>query len=268
MTFLFGLVIVSCSADITKPMVGKRNIRTAVKSNLLTNIFNVKKFGAKGNSKADDTLAFLTAISAADASQPFGEVFLPAGVYRVSSSNAYALQFKSLSDISLKGEGTNSILLVSNPENGCLGFFYCTNITVENITIDYDPLPFTQGTITAVDTTHGSFDLLIDNGYPELSNPAFSIAESRWGITVDLSRQAYGLWAYFSSSWTNTIGRTWRMTADNPACLQAHPLSVGDRYAHMARRWTAFDIGCNYCTGVKINRIKSLILKSFTNGNK
>jgi len=240
----------------TQKPVDKKNLigQTTAKLKSIT-IFNVKKYGAKGDGISNDTAAILAAISAAKSSNIFSEIYFPAGIYNVSSSNEYALQLKSLSDIRLKGEGTNSVLMVSNPLNGCLGFSYCTNISIESIVIDYDPLPFTQGTITAVNLTDGTYDLLIDSGYPELSHPAFSIAESRWGITVDLSRKAYGLWSYFSSSWTNINKRTWRMKADDHAYLKAQPLLIGDRYAHMARRWTAFDIGCNYCTGVKINNV-------------
>jgi len=166
----------------------------------------------------------------------------------------------------LRGEGTNSVLLVSNPENGCLGFFNCTNIAVQGITIDYDPLPFTQGTITAVDTVGGTYNLQIDPGYLELSHPAFSAAESRWGITVDLPRKAYGLWAYFSSNWTNLGNRIWQMTSDNPNQLQAQPLSVGDRFAHMARRWTAFDIECNSCIGAELKNITVYAASGLTIG--
>ena len=228
--------------------------------------FNVKNYGALGDGNADDTAAILAAISAANASTSFAEVYFPTGIYRVGSINAYALQLDNISDIRLKGEGTNSVLLVSNPENGCIGFTDSTNIAVEGLTVDYDPLPFTQGTITAVDTIGGTFDLLIDPGYLELSHPAFSAANSKWGLKVDLPREAYDVWAYFSSTWTNISGRTWRMKADNPAYLIAHPLSVGDRYAHMARIWTAFDIGFDFCTDVEIKNITVYAAAGLTSG--
>ncbi len=217
--------------------------------------FNVKNFGAKGDGTNNDTSAIIAAFTAAESSNSFTEIYFPSGIYKISSSNAYALQFKNLSDLRLKGEGTNSILMVSNPGNGCLGFSYCTNIEIEALTIDYNPLPYTQGTITGVNTNNGTFDLLIDAGYPELSLPYFSAAQSKWGISVDLPRDAYGLWAYFSSSWTNVGTRTWRMKADDPDFLKAHPFSIGDRYIHMARLWTAFDIGCDFCVNIKIKNV-------------
>ena len=228
--------------------------------------FNVKDYGAIGNGSADDTAAIMAAVSAANSSKSSAEVYFPAGIYRVSSSNEYALQLCYITDVSLKGEGTNSILLVSNPENGCIGFVNSTNVGTVGLTVDYDPLPFTQGTITAVDIINGSFDLMIDPDYPLLSLPAFSIAESKWGLKVDLAREAYDVWAYFSSSWTNISGRTWRLTVDDPEYLQDHPLSYGDRYAHMARRWTAFDIGFDGCTDVNIKDITVYAAAGLTSG--
>ncbi|RKX38529.1 MAG: hypothetical protein DRP64_15570, partial [Verrucomicrobia bacterium] len=201
-----------------------------------------------------------------NASGYLAEVFFPAGSYRVGSTNAYALPLENLSDICLKGEGTNTVLLVSNPENGCLGFAYSTNVAVQGLVVDYDPLPFTQGTITAVDTAGGTFDLLIDPGYPELSEPSFSAANAKWGLKVDLAREAYDVWAYFSSSWVNIGVREWRMAADTPSYLQAHPLSVGDRYVHMARRWTAFDIGFDFCMGVELRDVTVYASAGLTTG--
>ena len=175
------------------------------------------------------------------------------------------MQFSKVSNIHLKGESTNTILLISNPLNGGLGFFHCTNIFIENVTIDYDPLPLTQGTIVAANTTNGTYDLLIDPGYLEPSHPAFSIAESRWGVKVDLAKQAYDLWAYFPSRWTKVAKRTWRFFTD-PAFLKAHPLVPSDRFVHMARRWTAFDIGCNFSVNVKIKNVKIYAAAGLTVG--
>jgi len=256
-----------CSAQKSadKKNITKASAKTSAKLKSIT-IFNVKKYGAKGDGVANDTAAILSAISAADESKSLTEVFFPAGIYKISSSNEYALQLRSLSDICLKGEGTNSVLMVSNPLNGCLGFSYCTNISIESIAVDYDPLPFAQGTITAVNLTDGTYDLLIDSGYPELSHPAFSIAESRWGIKVDLAKQAYDLWAYFPSSWTNIAARTWRFSINNPAFLKQQPLVSGDRFVHMARRWTAFDIGCDFCENVKIKNVDIYAASGLTVG--
>ena len=251
-------------SNTTDMVVDQKFIRLVIG---YTPAFNVKDFGALGDGVADDTPAILSAIAAADASGAVAEVVFPAGSYRISSANEHALQLYNISDVRLKGCGTNSVLLISNPENGGISFTDSTNVAVQGLAIDYNPVPFTQGTITAVDAAGGTFDLLIDSGYPLLSHPAFANAESRWGLTVDLEREAYGLWAYFSSNWVPLFGgQKWRMTADDPAFLQAHPLSVGDRYVHMARRWTAFDIEADFCVCVEIKDITIHAAAGLTTG--
>ncbi len=217
--------------------------------------FNVRDFGAIGDGLADDTPAILSAVSAADASPYSAEVFLPAGSYRISSTNDYALQLENLSDVRLKGEGTDTVLLVSNPENGGVGVVNSTNTLLADFTVDYDPLPFTQGTIVAVDTINGTFDLQIDPGYLELGHPCFAAAPQKWGLKVDLDRDVYDVWAYFSSAWSNLGSRVWRMAADDPAYFQQHSLSVGDRYAHKARRYHAYAVGSSFCKGIELQNV-------------
>jgi hypothetical protein len=41
----------------------------------------------------------------------------------------------------------------------------CRNVTIKGLTVDYDPLPFTQGVIKAVDAD-GAWDVEIIEGYP------------------------------------------------------------------------------------------------------
>lgn len=212
------------------------------------NSFDVTDYGAEGDGVTDDTAAIVAALAAADASSVPAEVFLPEGTYRISSTNDYALQMDGISDVCLKGEGSNTVLLVSNPENGGIGTANSTNILLADFTVDYDPLPFTQGTIIAVDVANGSFDLQIDPDYLELDQPCFSSTPYLWGITVDLATQTYGLYPYYASSWQNIGGRTWRMFVDDQSYLQTYPLSVGDRYVHQARQLSA--VKFDFCTNV------------------
>jgi len=239
-------------SNVTDTVVDRKFIRLVIG---YTPSFNVKDYGALGDGNADDTAAILSAISAADAVGSSAEVVFPAGSYRISSTNEHALQLYNITEVRLKGYGPNSVLLVSNPENGAIAFTDSTNVAVQGLVLDYETLPFAQGTITAVNTGAGTFDLQIDPGYPELSHPAFSAADMHWGLTVDLAREAYGLWAYFTSSWTDLGGRKWRMTADDPAFLQAHPLQVGDRFAHMARTWSNYAILGDYCVGIIVKDV-------------
>ncbi|HEY0074124.1 MAG TPA: right-handed parallel beta-helix repeat-containing protein [Abditibacteriaceae bacterium] len=42
----------------------------------------------------------------------------------------------------------------------------CRNVTLQGLTLDYDPLPFTQGTVVAVAENKDSIDIQIHDGYP------------------------------------------------------------------------------------------------------
>ncbi|MEZ0275291.1 MAG: hypothetical protein ACAH88_10330, partial [Roseimicrobium sp.] len=51
-----------------------------------------------------------------------------------------------------------------------LQFIKCENVTVKGLVIDFDPLPFTQGTITSVDPAARTIEFTTHAGYPELSD--------------------------------------------------------------------------------------------------
>jgi hypothetical protein len=50
----------------------------------------------------------------------------------------------------------------------------CSNVTLSGLTIDYDPLPFTQGTITALDKNKSTLDVRLDDGYQTLEHIGLS----------------------------------------------------------------------------------------------
>jgi len=69
----------------------------------------------------------------------------------------------SLTDVEINGNGSKII----NTVRGRI--FRITNsvrITLRDISIDYDPLPFTQGIIVAMNDTTSVLDVKIDKGYP------------------------------------------------------------------------------------------------------
>lgn len=47
----------------------------------------------------------------------------------------------------------------------------CSGLTIKGLTLDYDPLPFTQATVTAIAADRQSFSFRVHDGYPRLSTP-------------------------------------------------------------------------------------------------
>ena len=51
-----------------------------------------------------------------------------------------------------------------------------SGVTLRDIAIDYDPLPFTQGRVVGVNPAMGTFDLEVERGY---GDPAAEIYQSK-----------------------------------------------------------------------------------------
>ena len=74
-------------------------------------------------------------------------IVVPPGHYRVAPKQSVHLCFKDL---------TNTVIIASGVEMICtetaraVNFENCRNVRFEGMTIDYDPLPFTEGRITAL----------------------------------------------------------------------------------------------------------------------
>jgi hypothetical protein len=85
------------------------------------------------------------------------------GIYRLSPDAADLphLVFRHVSNFELDGAG---VTLICESINSAIYIESCQNMTIKGLTIDYDPLPMTQGTITAV--SPNSLDFKIHAGYP------------------------------------------------------------------------------------------------------
>ncbi|GHC09929.1 right-handed parallel beta-helix repeat-containing protein [Cerasicoccus arenae] len=92
------------------------------------------------------------------------EVNLAAGDYVLPKEG---LLLKNLEGVTINAEGVR--LLASNPVGSALIIRNCKNLTIRGLTVDYNPLPFTQGTITAVDREALTADIAIHDGYPDLT---------------------------------------------------------------------------------------------------
>ena len=93
------------------------------------------------------------------------EVVIEPGVYRLPEKG---LQLSGLSDVSIQAEGVT--WMATNPTGSALTLRDCSNLSIQGLTIDYDPLPYTQGKITAFDREERTAEVEIDEGYPLLSD--------------------------------------------------------------------------------------------------
>ena len=112
-----------------------------------------------------------------DAGTPFGlqgfidqelqvgkqRIVIPPGRHRVTPNNKIHLVLEDLSDIEIDASGAE---MVCTETTRALYINNCTNVTLRGLTIDYDPLPYTQGRIVSLSQDNTVHDIELFEGYP------------------------------------------------------------------------------------------------------
>jgi hypothetical protein len=133
---------------------------------------SVKDFGADPTGKADSTSAIQNAISHLVESGA-RTLYFPLGTYKLGAPQRIALSLTGYSNFELAGSGST---LLMGTDALCLELTRCSNVVVSNLTIDWDPLPCTQGVVSG--SGSGWFEVKVDSGFPTPSNVALGAVES------------------------------------------------------------------------------------------
>jgi len=133
---------------------------------------NVKDFGAKGDGVTDDTAAINAAIVAAQKQGPGAVVSLPSGRYKTALGAEKSIRIKGADGLTFQGEGDTTIVS-GDLDEPVFRIDDSKSVTVRKISIDHDPLGYTQGTITGVDIPNMTCEVSIDPGYPAPDDPSF-----------------------------------------------------------------------------------------------
>ena len=96
-----------------------------------------------------------TAVAAGDT-----KLRLPAGVFRLDQTIA----LRGVNNLEIDGTGTT---LLMSSRQAILRLNECSGLTIRGLALDYNPLPFTQGTVTRADDLTIEFD--VHDGYPDLT---------------------------------------------------------------------------------------------------
>jgi len=114
---------------------------------------------------ADDTFDLKAALMSL---QSKGEKSLkvPAGTYRLPEAG---LALSGLDTVTLDLTGVT--LVATSFDRPALNLVDCRNVTIKGLTVDYDPLPFTQGSVTAVNREARTVEFAVHEGYPSLTGP-------------------------------------------------------------------------------------------------
>ena len=132
----------------------------------------VAEFGAKGDGVADDGPAIQHAVEALKTHAPPVTLRFEKGrTYRVKTSpTTWVFTLHGLRDFTLDGNGSTFLL---DPRLRLIHLTGCSRVTVRGFALDFDPLPFADGTIIAKDPARQTIDVEVQDKFalPPLGGP-------------------------------------------------------------------------------------------------
>lgn len=129
--------------------------------------YYLEDFGAVGDGVTDDGPALRAAAAAMSNSNKPRVLHFGHGRHYRMGRYAVAhgtMVFREADNLILEGNGST---IINHPENRTFTFYRSDSLTVRNLFLDMDPLPFTQGRILAVNPEANSLDLEIEPGYAD-----------------------------------------------------------------------------------------------------
>jgi hypothetical protein len=126
---------------------------------------------------ARHTMGELRGIIAAGLESGKHSIVIPPGVYKGTPEKGRGvhLLISDVSDIEIIADGVT--MLCGDPRLRAIEFHKCKNVTLQGLTVDYDPLPFTQGDIVTVNQGEGWLDVKIHAGYSICARPRVNIVD-------------------------------------------------------------------------------------------
>jgi hypothetical protein len=182
----------------------------------------VKDFGAKGDGVTDDTAAINAAIVAAQKQGAGAVVSLPSGRYKTALGKEKSIRIKGADGLTFQGEGDTTIVS-GDLDEPVFRIDDSKSITVRKISIDHDPLGYTQGTIASVDVPNMTCEVSIDPGYPSPNDPSFKGSQVHPFVFPE--KKYYQLDRYWPnpSEMVKTGEHTWRWKLKGPPNFENWP---------------------------------------------
>lgn len=241
-------------------------------------VLTPEQFGASAQAE-DNARAFHQMIAAAVAIDGPVEISLtPNALYRIGASKGkeYALEISNAQELVFNGQGAT--LVFTNPLLGGICVQNSRAVILKNFFVDYDPLPYTQGVITAIDLDEYWFEYKIDEGHTEPDSPLFEGAQNQSLLTIqersDGGKQ-YGPTVMTPEKSVSLGDRKWRIypkRADRGYTdpLKTSGMTTGDIVIHSSRNY-AQAISTQYCDTIILENITiyaSPSLGFYPRGNK
>jgi len=131
-------------------------------------VFDVADYGAIGDGVTDDMAAIRAAVT--DARNAGGGIIRFDGTKTYRPTGATNSTVECLFDLygarDIKIEGNGATMLLYPPDSFA-ELNYCENVQIDGFKVDYDPLPYYQGTITDINVNNLTIDIDVPERYPE-----------------------------------------------------------------------------------------------------
>ena len=185
-----------CLAE-NSPVAALREQILQRRSPPLTNLdvrvhLNVRDFGAVPNDGKDDRSAVAAAVAKARSMEGPVQIDFEPGTYDFMAAtpdfsyldrNNAAISLMNCTNLIVDGHGAE--ILIHRQDVSFAAVNGSTSQIIRNFSVDYDPLPFSQGTVRSVDTADGSFVFELQSGFPTPDGPFFKSCNS-WGMLKDI----------------------------------------------------------------------------------
>jgi hypothetical protein len=153
-------------------------------------------FAAAAPAESPRSMADLRQLIAQAASSGARQVLIPPGVYRGAPADGEKvhLTLRGVHDLDIMATG---VTMACTRRTRAIAFDACRNVTLVGLTIDYDPLTFTQGRVVAAAPDDAWIDVKLDAGYPrqpwsriDVVDPATRFRKHGmpflWGTTAEM----------------------------------------------------------------------------------
>ena len=226
--------------------------------------FSVEAYGARPDGTTDCTAAFAAALAAALATgQPTELVFPNRGRYYFRPDSAQGsdeqsiLNVRAATNLLIRGQGPATVLVAGDPALGLVCVTDGATVMLRDLAIDYNPLPFTQGTVTEVNAQAGTFSLRLSAGYPTPDRVKAAVPEALGGYRLATAGEGRYRWPTIGGLPIKAVSPladgTWRFETD-PATLQGY-MAAGDAFVYVGRRFAQQALTANRVRGFYVKDV-------------
>jgi len=156
-------------------------------------------------------------------------------------------------------EATGVTVVITDPEIQIFDLTGCDGLIVRGLTVKYEPFPFIQSAIVAIDLVNHTFDVAVDPGYLTFADTRFKYGPGLnfdgtcsypscqpptyfcYGIPIDpatnLMRSGTGPYHFMLiDGYASLPGPLWRLTVNSQFWNYLAQFHVGDKFLYLLRR--------------------------------